>query len=145
MKPAAGGAHPPITHALACSEEAIATIDELARTAAQQLHLAPSVRTRLRLVVEELLTNVLMHGDPPADGIVRLALSRPDETTLMLQWADPGRPFDPRNDLPADSRDAELEDRRVGGLGWPLILGYCRIQAYSRSDDQNRLTLVMAL
>ncbi len=145
VDPQAGRDIPSVSYSLACTREAIRTIDELARSALQELRLDPALGTRLRLIVEEMLTNVIMHGEPPADGTVILVMRRTDDTTLVLDWTDPGKPFDPRSDLPRDTRQLMLEDRRVGGVGWPLILGYCRIQGYARSDGVNRLTLSMAV
>ncbi|WP_161973809.1 ATP-binding protein [Hwanghaeella grinnelliae] len=99
----------------------------------------------LRLVLEELVTNSIMHGwgkgahDDPETGIhVDFHI---DDGVLHFRYVDHGSPFDPRSDLPSDSRDEHLDDRPDGQLGWPLILHYCDLLHYAREEGQNRMHL----
>ncbi len=99
----------------------------------------------LRLVLEELVTNSIMHGaadiDPtdPQYGIhVDFHF---DDGFLHFRYADHGAPFDPSTDLPRDTREEDLVDRPDGQLGWPLILHYCDFLHYVRAEGQNRMTL----
>lgn len=101
----------------------------------------------LRLVIEELVTNSIMHGGAAA----RLNGGRGDPDTgihvdfhtdgnfLHFRYVDHGAAFDPRRDLPRDAREDHLDDRPDGQLGWPLILHYCDLIAYDRKDGQNHM------
>lgn len=90
---------------------------------------------RARLVIEELLANLLMHarfaGPPPP---ARLDLSMV-EGFLYLLIEDAAAPFDPRTRI---ERDAEA----VGGLGLKLVREMAEIRAYERSaEGWNRTAL----
>ena len=104
--------------------------------------LARPAERRLQLVLEELITNTVRHGLAPATALidVRLAL---DEGEVRLVYIDRGMPFDPRNDLPRDTRELPLEQRGVGGMGWPLILHYCELAEYRYSDGENHYAFVL--
>ena len=99
----------------------------------------------LRLVLEELVTNSIMHGaagidrTDPATGIhVDFHV---DDGFLHFRYLDHGTPFDPRTDLPRDAREDHLDDRPDGQLGWPLILHYCDLLHYARDEGRNRMML----
>jgi serine/threonine-protein kinase RsbW len=94
----------------------------------------------LRLVAEELLTNVAAYGYEDADEhwvSVELALQGADVT---LRFVDDGRPFDPLA-APAPDLTAPVEDRPVGGLGVHLVRSLVDDAGYERVADQNVLTL----
>jgi hypothetical protein len=61
-----------------------------------------------------------------------------NESAIFLEYRDGGTAFDPRQDLPLDSRELSLEERPIGGLGWPLILHYCRLESCHCIDGENR-------
>lgn len=97
----------------------------------------------LRLVLEELVTNSILHGrpgvgrdDPETSINVDFHL---DGDYLNFHYVDHGLPFDPRCDLPRDAREDRLDDRPDGQLGWPLILHYCDLLEYAREDGRNRM------
>lgn len=96
----------------------------------------------VRLILEELLTNSIKHGDAPGGATVGFELRRHDGCT-KIHYSDAGFPFDPRADLPKDSRFDELEERPVGQLGWPLILHYCTLDSYVFADGRNRMELTL--
>ncbi|HEY7298082.1 MAG TPA: ATP-binding protein [Xanthobacteraceae bacterium] len=89
------------------------------------------------LVVEELLTNILLHGGA-SDQPANIALTvEPDRVAGEIR--DWGKPFDPR-DAPAPDLDASLESRKVGGLGVHLVRQLTAALDYRRQDDQNWTT-----
>jgi len=99
----------------------------------------------LRLVLEELVTNSIMHGwgdDAHDDRDTGIHVDfHVDGGFLHFQYVDHGSPFDPRSDLPGDTRDQHLDDRPDGQLGWPLILHYCDLLDYAREGERNRMLL----
>ncbi len=97
----------------------------------------------LRLVLEELVSNSVMHGEEgsnarDSDAYIEVNFHVADGF-LYMRYADHGSPFNPREDLPPDTRGDQLDDRPQGQLGWPLILHYCDLAYYAREADQNRM------
>jgi anti-sigma regulatory factor (Ser/Thr protein kinase) len=95
---------------------------------------------QVRLVLDELLTNVISYGfsDNTVHEIeveMRLADSR-----LMLRIEDDAAAFDP---LQADAPDltSPMEDRAIGGLGIHLVRKLMDSVRYERRDGKNRLFL----
>jgi len=96
----------------------------------------------LVLILEELITNTVKHGEAPPDAPIDISLAREDDG-IHLVYRDRGRPFDPTRDLPEPDFSATLGLRPTGGLGWPLIRYYCAAIAYSREADGNLLALTV--
>lgn len=70
------------------------------------------------LVLDEVLTNLVMHGDgTPAPASVRLAIA-PDR--VKGEIVDSGTSFDPRTAADPD-RSGGIAERAVGGLGLFLV------------------------
>src|SRR5262245_49620342 len=94
----------------------------------------------LRLVAEEILTNLPKYGhERGVDSSARIRLAIvPGEVTL--EFTDDGRPFDPLAAGPPDLLTPGTE-RPLGGLGIHLALALVDAAAYSRSGSQNVLTL----
>lgn len=112
-------------------------------------------RLRLTLVVEELLTNTVMHGHGgDCDATVDLGLAA-GPTELVLDYVDRAPPFDPRGRIePADAEGvapdlcgapAALRRPRlpVGGHGLALVAGLVAAMSYTHVDGENRLRLVL--
>jgi anti-sigma regulatory factor (Ser/Thr protein kinase) len=102
----------------------------------------PPVRYRVRLVIEELLTNLVMHGrfaGPPPPGRVAATLVT-DGVRLVIE--DAAAPFDPRA-TPDPAGPPRLEEDAVGGLGLPLVRRMAQILAYDRAEDGWNRTEVM--
>ena len=103
---------------------------------------------RLTLIVEELLTNTIVHGhrggQDGQDAPVHIDLMTGD-THLTLHFEDCAPPFDPLRYLAdaAPSLDAPPEQRPVGGLGLPLVARMAEQFDYVHADGCNRLRVVL--
>jgi len=115
---------------------------ELAERFARQSGMAPALTHRLKIVVEELARNVILHGEPAAASQIALSLEG-TEYGIEITLVDRGRPFDPRTDLDTPDRDEDAVPETEGGAGWPLILEWCRIETYERAGAENRLRLTL--
>lgn len=103
-------------------------------------HLPEAAVLDLRLVAEEVLTNVAAHGyDDPAEHEVALRLTV-GAGEVTLEFRDEGRPFDPLSAAPPDLQPA-LEARATGGLGIHLIRSLVDAAEYVRAGRENVLTL----
>ena len=112
------------------------------------LHWPSRTLFKLRLCLDETLTNIAMYGyaqsRPDAgEPCVRLRLLE-DGPRLVLEITDNGVAFDPTSQTPR-GLDASLDEARVGGHGLRLMLHYLEDIRYERLDGWNRLELVAAL
>lgn len=98
---------------------------------------------RLRLIVEELFTNTVMHGhgqDSDQPVIVTFHV-RDGEVTLIYE--DTAPPYDPFSAVRAPDESATVEQEPVGGLGVVLIAHMARDIEYSYAQGRNRISLVV--
>lgn len=98
----------------------------------------------LRLVAEEVLTNVAHHAYDDADPHwIRLRLTLlADQVTL--EFTDDGRPFDPLAKAPRGP-SAQSGQGAIGGLGIHLTLALVDAAKYARRGSENVLTLTKRL
>ena len=95
----------------------------------------------LRVVAEEVLTNVAKYGFEPDEApAIELRVSLADGAAV-LEFRDGGRPFDPLSEA---GPDLELppEERPIGGLGLTLVRALVDEARYERRESQNVLRLV---
>jgi anti-sigma regulatory factor (Ser/Thr protein kinase) len=98
----------------------------------------------LRLVAEEVLTNVAHHAySDEAQRWIRIRLTVSADR-VTLEFTDDGPPFDPLTAAPRWLPDAGGE-RPIGGLGIHLVLGLVDEAVYVRRGPENVLTLVKRL
>jgi anti-sigma regulatory factor (Ser/Thr protein kinase) len=105
----------------------------------------PSIpASRVRLVIEELVANLLMHGrfDGPS-AIVRISVEvAPDAFVVVIE--DTSEPFDPRA-APSSLTRPSLDEDALGGLGLPLVRRIATIREYRRlPSGWNRTELAVA-
>ncbi len=108
---------------------------------------------KLVLGLEELLTNLAVHGTPgagplggaPTDAVHRVTvvvtLTR---DRLVVHYEDSGAAFDPLS-VPTPDFEQPLAARPVGGLGVHLVRALMDEVTYARVNERNRVTLVLGL
>jgi len=94
----------------------------------------------LRLVAEELLTNVAKYAFEAEAGRIELRLSI-SGASAALELRDDGRPFDPLAQ-PAPDLEAPPETRDPGGLGLVLVRALVDEASYRREGGSNVLRIV---
>jgi anti-sigma regulatory factor (Ser/Thr protein kinase) len=120
-------------------------LTEFATQFARRHKLADEECARLLIILDELFSNVVMHGyeDPVgkenAEGHVEVALSL-EADRLIIEFVDDGRPFDPLASLPPDL-DVPAEERSIGGVGIAIVRALVDEAGYRRDGNRNRLTL----
>jgi anti-sigma regulatory factor (Ser/Thr protein kinase) len=94
----------------------------------------------LRLVSEEVLTNLAKYGhDDGGEHWVRVRLSF-GSADVTLEFTDDGRPFDPIS-AHRTFLAAPVPDLPIGGLGIHLMLSLVDAAQYARVGSENVLTL----
>lgn len=103
----------------------------------------------LRLVCDEWVTNIIVHGYGGAApsreaAAIEVQLSRVDEGTLRLAFIDHAPPFNPLL-RPAPDVSLPVEERDLGGLGIHFIRNKMDECVYERVASTNQLVLLKKL
>jgi len=100
---------------------------------------------RLRLAVDEIATNIIVHGHANAgrQGVLELRADI-DDRTLTIAIDDTGVTYDPRQ-APVPDIDLPLEQRPIGGLGVYLAIRSVDEFSYEHIGDRNRTIFKMHL
>lgn len=94
---------------------------------------------QLRLAVDEIVTNIIVHGYQEAGLQGSIALrSTIDSRALTIVVEDTAIAFDPRQVSKPTGLDDTLDDRAIGGLGIFLALRGVDEFRYERVDGCNR-------
>jgi anti-sigma regulatory factor (Ser/Thr protein kinase) len=119
--------------------DSLSKIGQYVNTAAQAADLDKKVSYHLRMAVDEIATNIIVHGYDEAGmtGDV-LVLSEMDDQTLTITLEDTSAPFDPRKLGRPDQLDLPVEERPIGGLGIYLTIQNVDKFDYEYVDHHNR-------
>ena len=93
---------------------------------------------KLAIVVEELVANLIEHGNCPRDSEIELELAALG-ADIGVTLCDAGTAFDPR----AFDSDAHVPPERGGGAGIALVKAWATITGYECGNGRNILRLVI--
>jgi len=116
---------------------------EQANVYAEKHGFSPDRIKDIELALEELLVNIISYAYPEGEGPIEMTC-RPDaRNRLVFEIADSGTPF---NMLAYGDPDtnAEIEERRIGGLGIFFVKQFMDEVHYRREDDRNILTIAVS-
>jgi anti-sigma regulatory factor (Ser/Thr protein kinase) len=116
---------------------AIHDATEAARKFADASGIDGADRSRLAIIVEELVTNLYDHGGLGTGDVFGIELSATDSDIGVI-ITDRGRAFDPRT-APLDLRIPS----KGAGAGLRLVRDWATHADYHRTGGQNRLALVL--
>jgi anti-sigma regulatory factor (Ser/Thr protein kinase) len=120
--------------------EAVSVLDRL-EACCRAAGLAGATVLDLRLVAEEILTNVAKYAFAPGTTAAAELVLSVTESDAVLELRDEGRAFDPLAEPPPDL-EAPFQERSPGGLGIPLVRALVDEVRYSREGPTNVLRLV---
>ena len=106
-----------------------------------------AIQCDVRLIVEELASNAIEHGDPTRVGAEEHELCVDigiREHLLTLEVRESGAAFNPLDQPPPDL-DADILDRPTGGLGLHLVRQVAEEAAYQRIGNYNVLRLTLRI
>ncbi|HET6462704.1 MAG TPA: ATP-binding protein [Candidatus Krumholzibacteria bacterium] len=92
----------------------------------------------VRLVVEELVVNVVRYAYPDKSAHLIGVDVRTEPRRVVVTIEDDGRPFNPNTAPPIALRES-MEARRGGGLGIHLVKKLSRELTYARENERNRV------
>ncbi len=124
--------------------DSLGSIRAYVMEAAAAADLEKKASYHLRLAVDEIATNAVVHGHAGEDGrgVFRVG-AEVDATTLRITLEDHGEAYDPRAAPAADHLDAPLEHRPIGHLGLYLVMKSVDEFFYERAGEWNRNIFVM--
>lgn len=100
----------------------------------------PTSTFEINLVMDEIVSNIIMHGYIDDDEHFIEINFAIDEQTFSAKIVDDGKEFNPLTST-RDDRAASLEEKNSGGLGIHIIKKYADKVDYSRLRNKNILTI----
>ncbi len=96
----------------------------------------------IQLATDEAASNIIEHAyDGVIDGVLDLSCGM-QEKALVIILVDHGLPFDP-SEVPMPDLQADLADRKIGGLGIFLMRKLMdEVHYHSNADKSNVLTMI---
>jgi len=128
--------------------DSLSSIREYVMSAAKTAGLDKKATYELCLAVDEIATNIILHGYEEAgrSGVLDVRADI-DDQKLTVTLEDDAEPFDPRQSKLPDSEDLlrPLEERPIGGLGLFLTIQGVDEFKYERAGGRNRNIFVVYL
>ncbi len=124
--------------------DALSSIGEYVIAATDKAGLGQKQAYHLRLAVDEIATNVIVHSCPKSEPkpLLRLRVDL-NEQDLAIILEDTGLPFDPHQTTLPNDLHCSLEKRKIGGFGIYLALKWVDQLRYERVGVWNRNIFVM--
>lgn len=98
----------------------------------------------VRLVLDEAVINIIVHGyEDTADHFIHVSV-RVDDRLVSIHIDDDGVPYNPL-DAPPPRFDLPIEERRIGGLGVHIMKTLARDVKYRRDGDRNHLDIAVGI
>ncbi|MEO1430208.1 MAG: ATP-binding protein [Cyanobacteria bacterium J06633_8] len=119
--------------------ESLDAILDYVTTAAKEVNLDSKSSYKLRLAVDEIATNIVIHGYEEAgiQGHIKCQAEFSKES-LSIYLEDSGMQYDPTQKEQPDDLHKPLEERHIGGLGIYLAINGVDKYIYERHGDVNR-------
>ncbi|BAY84807.1 putative anti-sigma regulatory factor serine/threonine protein kinase [Calothrix parasitica NIES-267] len=118
--------------------ESLDIISDYVITAAGKANLDSKKTYKLRLAVDEIATNIVIHGYQEAeiqgDIVCRAEFS---DTNLKIHLEDSGMQYDATQQQQPDDLYKPLEERHIGGLGIYLAINGVDKYIYERHGNLN--------
>ncbi len=112
------------------------------RSYARRSDVDPAIYTTIDLIVEEIIVNIVKHAYREGPGDIDVACDHDDEH-LYLEFQDSGPAFNPLS-LEAPDLDANIAERKIGGLGIHLVRKVSAGVQYERRNERNILRVSVA-
>lgn len=128
---------------LAARSEEVSRLDHAVEGFAKEHQWGTEVTFQVRLILEELVLNIIthgFHGNAGSDGRIHVRI-RSHEDQVLIKVADNSWAFNPL-DLDDPDLDAAIEDRSIGGLGIHFVRSMMDEVQYARVEGENHVRIV---
>ncbi|MBD2664322.1 putative anti-sigma regulatory factor, serine/threonine protein kinase [Richelia sinica FACHB-800] len=119
----------------------LSAIAEFVKAASLSAGLDKKASYQLRLAIDEIATNIIIHGYEEAGLNGELSLSaHMNEHHLTIVIEDTGTEYNPHtmNTVTTEELSRPLEERKIGGLGVYLAIQCVDQYLYERVENRNR-------
>ena len=103
--------------------------------------LPETVRSRLLVVAEEILINIVHYGccDETSDTI-EVKVDQ-ENTAVHMEFIDSGKPFNPLKEVGRATAGQLVDNKEPGGFGIHLVRELTDYQEYTRKADRNHFRI----
>lgn len=124
--------------------DSLEPVGKYVMSAATEAGLAKAAAYKLRLAVDEIVTNIIVHGysESGTSGDVDIR-TEVDDAALRVIVEDTAAPFDPRTLAPPPDLNKPLEERQIGGLGIFLVYESVDAFIYEYDGKHNRNVFIV--
>ena len=122
------------------SIELLGDLEDFVLGELEHLRLSADLIQDIRLVAEEIFSNIVFHAYPGTGGTVRVRAFVADGGKFCIRFEDRGSPFNPLEHGPPNL-DVDLAEREIGGLGIYLVRKLAHDIHYAREGGSNVLTV----
>jgi serine/threonine-protein kinase RsbW len=123
--------------------ENLSIIADFTTASARELGLNEKGIFQLQLAVDEVASNIILHGYTHQTGPIHLTIWKENDR-IIIRIEDRGEPFNPL-EVDEPNLGAPLEERSPGGLGIHFLKTVTDSVHYQFKDGKNILTLVKTL
>jgi len=118
----------------------IAKLESIIEQLSQQWDLGFKVAFNMNLVIEEAISNIIIHGNNDCDDEILIETTlEVKENQIEVTIADNSRKFNPLEHK-SDPKEDDLDKLQIGGLGIHFIKQLTQSQSYRRVGKRNILT-----
>lgn len=118
--------------------ESLTTVTEYVLQAAANANLDYRATYRLRLAIDEIVTNIITHGYQQRHAGMITMSAEIDEEYLTIYMEDTGPNYNPYDATLPESLWRSVEERQIGGLGIYLAMTGVDHFQYRRHQQCNR-------
>lgn len=115
------------------------TLEKQLRPLQKRWSLCKKTNSEINLILEELVTNIIDHGDQQNERTIDIHISK-DDRKLTIIVEDDGPPFNPTLAASPDT-SLPLEERECGGLGIHFVCQFTDCREYKRLGNRNVFTM----
>jgi anti-sigma regulatory factor (Ser/Thr protein kinase) len=120
--------------------ENLSIISDFIDKAMRQVGAKEKSIAEVQLAVDEACSNIILYAYSGRKGIIKLALELVGDD-LIVTIRDKGKPFDPTS-VPPPDLEADLNERKIGGLGMYLMRKVMDEVSYSfNAEEGNKLSM----
>lgn len=126
---------------LAAQVESLPVFRSFIDDACKQAHIEEEICFDIKLAVDEACTNIIQHGYKGVEpGSIILSLQY-GARQVAVRLSDFGRPFEPSEPLPPDTK-AAFEEGELDGYGLFFIYQSMDVVSYDSTAGCNTLTMI---
>ena len=124
--------------------DSLSAIRHYVNDAAAQAGLDKKSAYHLQLAVDEIATNIIVHGYDQAGLAGEVTVQAViNQATLTMSLEDTSAPFDPRHFTRPDHIDKPIKERPIGGLGVFMAMKNVDRFDYEYVNNRNRNSFII--